>query len=342
MVPAYGPSSTGDVAAELKGSAWQRTGLDFDVPLLLHTKMPLTSGRPPKLRPLVVDFREERMTRQAFDSMPAGAMLSMEAPREKAANAPQVIQTATNLSVKAEGRLPGSGAPAEFSLGTFDMKADLQILLIPELSGVAWITAKVEELSQVLLPGGVALSVDGTPSKLVDSGNTGGDPLRIGLWYGAPRHGEKKPFVSKVGAHGWARGTSRTVYSRCGERIGQAHRNTHGRAAGLRPGKIVVETVKLRPKLVDKENLMTWKFDMEPGEKENRGGPLQAHYPGGRAAVPLAPGEEVLSYTAKGRATSEERKEEKSGAGPFRAPCAAIVQLRCDCTLSVFPTGVAH
>lgn len=280
-------SGTGDVAAELKGSAWQRTGLDFDVPLLLHTKMPLTSGRPPKLRPLVVDFREERMTRQAFDSMPAGAMLSIEAPREKAANAPQVIQTATNLSVKAEGRLPGSGAPAEFSLGTFDMKADLQILLIPELSGVAWITAKVEELSQVLLPGGVALSVDGTPSRNTSIREHGaGTPFELAFGMMPLVRGEKKPFVSKGGSSWMGKGHLEDGYTL--DVVNGSDKKLTVTLMDRLPvsaqEKIVVETVKLEPKPTDtdKENLMTWKFDMEPGEKKTVEVLYKLTYPGGK------------------------------------------------------------
>lgn len=281
-------SETGEIAATLQAKASQRTGLSFDVPLHFHTVQPSESVEPPYLPPLVADF---------YDPAPGRSMASysMEvqsrAPVAMSAKAaPEIVQTATDMSVQGAGVLPGDGLPVEITLGSFTLKGKTQILSIPLLSDDAWITATVAALPEPLLPGTVLLSVDGSASGTTRIQEYGaGMELEMAFGKMPLVVATKKPVVPKEGSSWMGKGRTQDGY------VIELTNGTNGKQTVTLKDrlplpaqeKIAVEvtTLEPKPKEQDKENILTWEFEMAPGEKKTVEVLYRVTYPGDKTLI---------------------------------------------------------
>lgn len=281
-------SETGEIAATLQAKTSQRTGLSFDVPLHFHTVQPSGSVKPPHLPPLVADFYDPAPGRRVANySMEARSAAPMDI---SAKGAPDIVQTATDMSVQGAGLLPGDGLPVEITLGSLVLQGKTQILSIPQLSDDAWITAKVAALPDPLLPGTVLLSVDGSASGTTSIGEHGaGMELEMAFGKMPLVVATRKPIVPKEGSSWIGKGRIQDGYVvelTNGTNVQQTV-TLKDRLPLPAQERIAVEvtTLEPKPKEQDKENILTWEFEMAPGEKKTVEVLYRVTYPGDKTLI---------------------------------------------------------
>jgi len=166
-------SRTGKVAFSQEARVQQRTGLDWDGTVVLHTVQPRRTVTAPELPPLVADF-------QTVQPRNAGISMMKEAAVPDKAGSFVQEETLTDLSLTTRGRVPGEGTPSRLSVGGFSLPSETSVVVIPSLEREAWLTAEVKSLDRPLLSGIAELSLDGSPSGRAHLGMLGrGDGLKL-------------------------------------------------------------------------------------------------------------------------------------------------------------------
>lgn len=269
-------STSGTISVSLLAKARQQTGILFDGDLYFNTSTPSTTVAPPDLPPLVADFvrkkQREAGTMEETKNFPNAASCS-EAPMLVAAMSPDIVQTMTYMSTKATGWISGDNATAEFQLGEFTLKGEPSIVVVPTLSEQAWITVESNNISFPILHGSAELSVDGQPSaKTVLSEQGVGTDFILAFGKMPLVKATREKIVPKEGNTWTGKGHIEDGYSI--EIVnGLPSKITilvKDRIPLSTQEKISVETVKIEPKPaeIDKQNIVSWKLDFDPGEKK--------------------------------------------------------------------------
>lgn len=269
-------SDSGTISASLISKARQHTGVPLDGDLYFHTVMPSREVSMPKLRPLVADF--ERKAVKGYEALEEAAIM-MERPAFRMASAPEapapvIIETMTDMTAHAQGLLEGNNTWSEFGLGEFSMKAESAIVSIPLFSDEAWITAEAKEIPQPILPGTAELSTDGQLSAKVHLSEQGaGTDLSLAFGKLPLVKAKREKIVSKTGSSWTGKGRLEDGYTI--EIVNGTKKKItvllKDRIPLSAQEKISVETISIEPEVEeqDKENILTWKFALEPGEKKN-------------------------------------------------------------------------
>ncbi len=268
-------TSSGIISSTLLARTRQHTGMTLEGDLFFHTTVPSTAVNPPELDPLVADFAAKSFRSTAFledMALSPRAEFKLGSPAPVAAP-PEIVQTMTDMTAAANGTISGDNRPAEFLLGEFELKSEVSVVSVPVLSEEAWITAEATNISVSILPGPAELSVDGQLSAktTLHEHGTGTD---INLAFGKIPlvKAVREKMVSKEGNTWTGKGRMEDGYSieitnGLDKKITVLLKDRIPLSA---QEKISVETMKIEPKPTeqDKENVLSWKLLLAPGEKK--------------------------------------------------------------------------
>ncbi|MDR1622956.1 MAG: DUF4139 domain-containing protein [Synergistaceae bacterium] len=292
-------SATGDIDTAMRAWAWQSTGLDAVGEFSFHTRQPSFAIAPPAVYPLVVSLQAELLSRGAgaSDSVSASAKAMRQAPlnslmeaEEPLPPSPQMSATLADVSVKGRGGLKGDGTPEDVALGKFTLKSVPVLVAIPEQSREAWIVASMDSIPEPLLPGAAELAVDGaaTGKTAIPEYGMGQTYLPFGM---ASRLTSKKNrLVGKTGSSWLGKGILEDGYTLEITSGMETEREVTVKDRLPLPAddKIALEVTKIDPAPVerDKENRLTWKISVKPGETKKIVVEYTLRYPG----------EKILTY----------------------------------------------
>ncbi len=150
-------SKSGLIEGSLKAAVIQKTGLDWNGDISLHTVRPRQSLATPKLTPLVVDYRERFLSKAGEQVFRAADSLELSAPELKE----PVEEGLVDVRMETSGFVPGSGDRTHLEIGGFSMPASMEVVCVPEIAEEAWTMATIEELDRAILKAGADLFVDG-------------------------------------------------------------------------------------------------------------------------------------------------------------------------------------
>ena len=250
---------TGLVTFSQEAVVQQKTGLDWDGELVLHTVQPRRTLVAPQLSPLVADFRRPQ---ERSDGI---AMMKEAAAPEKV-----LEETPTDLSLKVRGRTTGDGTPARLFVARFSLPAETGVVAIPALDREAWLTAEIKSLNRPLLSGGADLYLDGSPSGKAFIETSGrGEPLKLAFG--------KVPLVTAaieeavpVEGTTWGRGKLEKAFTLSVTNGMGTPTNVSllDRVPVSAQEKIRIEVLVLDPKpsKQDDRGILTWNLKLAPGE----------------------------------------------------------------------------
>lgn len=251
---------TGLVTFSQEAVVQQKTGLDWNGELVLHTVQPRRSLAAPQLSPLVADFRRPQERNDGV-----AMMMKEAAAPEKVAE-----ETLTDLNLKVRGRTPGDGTLARIFVNRFAFPAETGVVAIPALDREAWLTAEIKSLDRPLLSGTADLYLDGMPSGKTFIETSGrGETLKLAFG--------KVPLVTAVIEEAvplegttWGRGKLEKAFT-------LSVTNGMGTPTNVRlldrvpvsaQEKIRIEVLALdpRPSRQDDRGILTWDLKLAPGE----------------------------------------------------------------------------
>ncbi len=291
-------STTGAIDAKMQARVWQRTGLDVDGEFEFHTRQPSYAITPPDVRPLIVTLMEKNLRERAFAPVPmADTVEALHAPvmnkmarGQEIESQPAVLSTLADVSVRGKGNLKGDGTPEDVLLGRFDLKSTPVLVSIPEQNREAWVIASMDSVPEPLLPGQAELAVDGAPTgrSAVPEYGMGQTYLPFGM---ATRITAKKErLVSKTGSSWTGKGILEDGYTLEVTNGMNVAREivVRDRIPVSANEKIVLEVKNIdpAPSERDRDNRLTWKIYVNPGETKK----ITVEY------VLRYPGDETLEY----------------------------------------------
>jgi len=273
---------TGRVAFKQEAQVQQKTGLDWDGEIVLHTVQPRRTITAPELRPLVVDF--EQATGRNAD-----VMMSKQALAPEEAGKTVQEETLTDLSLKTRGRASGDGTPARLSVAAFSLPSETSVVVIPALDREAWLTAEVKSLDRPLLSGTADLSLDGSPSGRASIGTRGrGDSLKLAFGKVPLVTAKVEESVPREGTT-WGRGKleksfTLSVTNGTGTRTAVT---VLDRIPVSAQDKIKVEVLAIDPKPArhDDKGILAWEMTLAPGETRKLTVNYKLTYPADRAII---------------------------------------------------------
>lgn len=150
-------SETGLIEGSLQAAINQKTGLDWNGDISLHTVRPRQGLATPELDPLVVDYRESffsKTSEQVYRAMDEQQTITPELKES-------VEEGLVDVRMEASGYIPGSGDKTHLEIGTFSIPASMELVCIPEIADEAWTVATIEELDRAILQARAELFIDG-------------------------------------------------------------------------------------------------------------------------------------------------------------------------------------
>ena len=290
-------TNSGNVTANMFIRANEKTGLDYEGEMTLHTKNPDEKISEPSLLPLRVGIKPKieavgslpnvsysktnamyssarREMKMAEMSMADEESLEFEddavfAPKNAPA-APAVIETLSDRTVKIKGSLTGDGTEKEFEVsgGNFELKGELLVMMIPEQRNNAWIIASMDEKNEKLIPGQAELRVDGHTSGKITLGEYGESQKKIPFGYADQITVKKEALVGKTGVS-WFSGVSTNGYKLEITNGTQTEKiiTVRDRLPIPTDEKIKLDVKRIEPKETerDTENRLTWKITVPAG-----------------------------------------------------------------------------
>jgi len=272
-------STTGVIDSKMRAQAWQKTGIDVTGEFTFHTRQPSFAIYPPDVRPLTVDLqasipqqidlRKRETADMEFITQAPLALNLLDEEGVQGILPSSVTSTLADVSVKGRGDIKGDGTPADVELGKFSLQCVPVLVSIPEQSREAWIIASMDSIPEPLLPGRANLAVDGvlTGKSAIPEYGMGQTYLPFGM---ASRLTSKKiALVGKTSSSWLGKGTLEDGYTieiTNGMAI-EREITVKDRIPYPSSDKISLEVVKIEPKAeLDRENRLTWKIVVGPGE----------------------------------------------------------------------------
>ncbi len=273
---------TGKISFGQEALVQQKTGLDWDGQIILHTVQPRRTMTAPELPPLIADFRPTR-------EMNDGILMMKEASAPDKAPAMVQEETLTDLALKTRGRASGEGTPSRLSVGSFSLPSETGVVVIPALEREAWLTAEVKSLDRALLSGTAELSMDGSPSGRAFIGTMGrGESLKLAFGRVPLVTCSVEEAVPREGTT-WGRGRLEKAFT-------LSVTNGMGTPTAVKvldripvsaQDKIKVEVTTLDPKpsKQDDRGILTWELKLAPGETKKLTVKYRLIYPADRAII---------------------------------------------------------
>ncbi|NLL37661.1 MAG: DUF4139 domain-containing protein [Fretibacterium sp.] len=280
-------SNTGDIEARMYALTQQRTGLDLKGGFVFHTRRPAESVQPPSVKPLVVDFEKKVSRNSSQYSARSAAPMPMARLEEMDGRAfedefeellksrvnaePEVSSTLSDVTVRGDGVVTGDGSPVDVVLGSFTLKSVPDLVLIPEQRSESWIVASMDSVPESLLPGRADLLVDGQPSGRTSIPEYGLEQMRLPFGMATRLSAGKTQMLGTAGSSFFGgsgilhRGYEIKVTSGLES---EREVSVLDRLPVPVNEKIKLENVKIDPEPTkrDKENRLTWKMTLKPGE----------------------------------------------------------------------------
>ncbi len=288
-------TKSGNVTGRLVASVMQRTGIDWDGPLVVHTADPPRLVRPPRLRPLVVDIAQPRQDDfRAKGAVPDAAPAPYMAVEEIALGstpAPPVREEGLRgVDILTTGRVPGEGTSTEIPLGDLALQGSMAIVLVPRFSQEAWLLAEVETLPEAVLPGEAELSVDGVAGgKTTLPARSKGQDLTVAFGATPLVRVEREKSVGVEGKSWLGKGRLADGYEltvtnglpsetvvRILERVPVSANESV---------KVEIKTMDPQPASSDREGLLSWEIPLKSGEIRKIAVHYTLTYPGDKDLV---------------------------------------------------------
>ena len=271
----------------------QKTGLDFNGEMTLHTKNPDESISTPDVQPLRVGIkpkqetvmtgartslmRTNKMYRSAEMAMPEMMMADEDALEDGAAynaamapKAPAVRETLSDRTLDVDGLTTGDGSAQELEVIMSDLFLTCKtvLMMIPEQRNNAWIIASMDENNEHLIPGMADLRVDGYPSGKIYLEEYGTGQKKIPFGYADMITIKKESLVEKTGDR-WFSGVLTSGYKleiTNGTKIDRVV-TVRERLPIPTDEKIKLDVKRIEPKEKerDKENRLTWEIEVPAG-----------------------------------------------------------------------------
>lgn len=282
----------GLIDAKMNAVAWQHTGIDVEGYSAFHTRQPSYSVAPPNVRPLTVGIMQKEANDALAGSMAPKAEYAAEdalmpdmgmpqaAPGRQAPNA---ISTLANVSVMGSGKIEGDGSQVRIKLGDFEIKCAPLIISVPEQNREAWIVASVDVIPEAFLPGAAELSVDNAATgrtNIAESAASARVPFGMTSFITA----KKEPYVSETGSSWIGTGIRSGGYTL--EVTNGMDTEQEVMVMDRLPlpivDKVTLDVKKIDPKPDerDKENRLSWKIKLRPGETRKITVEYAIKYPG--------------------------------------------------------------
>lgn len=279
-------SAKGNIEVHMYVRASQRTGLNYEGDMTLHTKRPNDIITSPVFEPLKVEIKpkEETIlstsmvnlsrTNRMYKSAPMRAAedaAEMEFDSGLAApRAPAVQETLSDRTIDIEGLIPGDGTEREFEviMNSLNMTCKTVIMLIPELRNDAWIIASMDENNEHLIPGEAELRVDNHSSGNIYLEEFGTGQKRIPFGYAEQITAKKERLVDKTGVS-WFSGVFTSGY-----KLEITNGTKEEKVITVRDRlpipadeKIKLDVKRIEPKQTerDAENRLTWELTVPAG-----------------------------------------------------------------------------
>ena len=284
-------STTGSIDVKMFIRASQKTGLDFNGNMTLHTKTPDERITTPELKPLKVAIKPKEENLGAVgnlrlrrnNSQYSSAAREMAAPMDDTAvedfepklrKAPAVNETLSDRTININGLITGDGRESEFEVirNAFTLNSKPVIMLIPEQRNNAWIIAEMDESNEHLIPGNSELRVDGTATGKIFIDEYGKGQKSIPFGYLEQITIKKEALIEKTGTS-WFGGVFTSGY-----KLEITNGTKEDRTITIRDRlpiptdeKIKLEIKRIEPaqKDKDKENRFTWEINIPAGSTQN-------------------------------------------------------------------------
>ncbi|MDR3321603.1 MAG: DUF4139 domain-containing protein [Synergistaceae bacterium] len=278
-------SALGDIEAVMSAAVWQKTGLDVDGSFSFHTRQPSFSVSPPEVNPLIVnltlplDYRtnDKLMMEESYLGVTASQNIPGYSPPggndvyEPHTPLPEAISTLSNVSVRGDGKIDGDGNQARIKLGVMNLKSVPVIISVPEQNREAWIVASVDAIPPSFLPGTAELSVDGASTGRTNIPGAVGS-MRIPFGMTALVTAKKEPYVTATGSSWTGKGILNDGYTLeiSSGMLSEQEIIVLDRIPIPTADKIVLDVKKIDPEPAerDKENRLTWRLNLKPGETQ--------------------------------------------------------------------------
>lgn len=288
-------TKSGNVTGRLVASVVQRSGIDWDGPLVVHTADPPQLVRPPRLRPLVVDIAQPRQddfrAKGAVpDAAPAPFMAVEESAFGRVPTPPVREEGLRGVDILTTGRVPGDGTSAEIPLGELALQGSMAIVLVPRFSQEAWLLAEVEELPEAVLPGEAELSVDGVAGgKTTLPSRSKGQDLAVAFGTTPLVRVEKEKSIGVEGkswlgkgrlADGYELSVTNGLPSETVVRVLERVPVSANESV-----KVEIKTMDPQPASFDREGLLTWELPLKSGETRKIAVHYTLTYPGDKDLV---------------------------------------------------------
>ena len=282
-------SASGSVGTKMNAVAWQHTGVDVDGEVTFNTRAPVNAVRPPDVRPLTVGLTQNAPSLLYAGApgapMPTVAADSMEMSENRVAEkqAPRAISTLSNVSVAGSGKIDGDGSEVRVKLGEFELKCAPLIISIPEQSREAWIVASIDVIPESFLPGAAELSVDNASTGRTQIAESVAS-ARIPFGMASRIVAKKKPYIRETGSSWIGTGILNDGYTL--EVTNGMETEQEVTVMDRLPlptvDKVTLEVKKIEPKQDerDKENKLSWKIKLQPGETKKITVEYAIKYPG--------------------------------------------------------------
>ena len=288
-------TESGNVAVNMFIRASEKTGLDFNGEMTLHTKTPDERITTPTLNPLKVGIKPKiesvgslpNVRYKKTNAMYSSAKMEMAADRMaemdeyafeedyagaavNAPSAPAVQESLSDRVINISGNLAGDGTEKEFEVsgGKMLLKGELLLMMIPEQRNNAWIIASMDESNEKLIPAQAELRVDGHVSGNIQLGEYGESQKKIPFGYAEQITVKKEALIGKTGVS-WFSGVSTNGYKleiTNGTKTEKVI-TVRDRLPIPTDDKIKLEVKRIEPKEAerDSENRLTWKITVPAG-----------------------------------------------------------------------------
>ena len=295
-------STTGDIDVKMYIRASQRTGLNYDGRMILHTKTPDESITTPELKALTVGIKpkERPIGSVGNASYSRNNMMYKSARREAGIAADRampmmmaepdedtiteeyfeaapieeitaVSETLSDRSLNIRGLITGDGREAEFEVIRKDamiLKSSPDIVLIPEQRNNAWIIANMADDNEHLIPGDCELRVDNNASGKIYLREYGDGQRKIPFGYIEQITVKKESLIGKTGVS-WFSGVQTSGY-----KLAITNGTSESRLITVRDRlpvptdekiKLEVKRIEPAPKEKDANNRYTWVAEVPAG-----------------------------------------------------------------------------